>query len=276
LVKSGDLKKAEDNISEFFDNIDIEEISLNKGITQRVIMVAGNFRKEVTSTVLWLMNFNLRIQCFKATPYSLGKQLFLNIEQIIPMKEVEEYSINMAEKTLEDISSQEELKSRHHIRLEFWGKLIQKMNENSLLFQNISASKYNWISAGSGMRGVSYNFVISKTYGRCEIYIDRGDFEVNKTIFDYLFKNKEKLETSFGSELTWERLDDKRASRVKYELNSVNVFNKEDWDEMIHFMTDGMVRIEKTFKKIIQKMNQNQREIGITKSLGTLIIDVNS
>jgi hypothetical protein len=29
------------------------------------------------------------------------------------MKEVEEYSINMAEKTLEDISSQEELKTRY-------------------------------------------------------------------------------------------------------------------------------------------------------------------
>lgn len=272
LVKSGNLKKAEDNISEFFDNIDIEEISLNKGITQRVIMISGNFRKEVTSTVLWLMNYNLRIQCFKVTPYCLGEQLFLNIEQIIPMKEVEEYSINMAEKTLEDISSQEELKSRHHIRLEFWGKLIQNMNEKSLLFQNISASKYNWIGAGSGMRGVGYNFVISKTYGRCEIYIDRGDFDINKRIFDYLIKNKEKLEISFGFELTWERLDDKRASRIKYELNTVNVFNKEDWDSMIDFMTDGMIRMEKTFSKIIQKMNQNQREMGLLKSLGTVVV----
>lgn len=271
LVKSGNLKKAEDNISEFFDNVDIEEISLNKGITQRVIMVAGNFRKEVTSTVLWLMNYNLRIQCFKATPYSLGEQLFLNIEQIIPMKEVEEYSINMAEKTLEDISSQEELKSRHHIRLEFWGRLIQKMNEKSLLFQNISASKYNWIGAGSGMRNVSYNFVISKTYGRCEIYIDRGNFEINKKIFDYLIKNKEKLETSFGSELIWERLDDKRASRIKHELNYVNVFKKEDWEEMIDFMTDGMVRLEKAFKTIIQKMNQNQEEIF---PKNTVLIDI--
>ncbi len=131
------------------------------------------------------------------------------------MKEVEEYSINMAEKTLEDISSQEELKTRHHIRLEFWGKLIQKINQESSLFQNISPSKYNWIGAGSGMRGVAYNFVISKTYGRCEIYIDRSDFDINKAIFDFLYNEKEKIEASFGTELTWERLDDKRASRIK-------------------------------------------------------------
>jgi hypothetical protein len=44
------------------------------------------------------------------------------------------------------------------------GKLIQKINQESSLFQNISPSKYNWIGAGSGMGGVAYNFVISKTY----------------------------------------------------------------------------------------------------------------
>jgi predicted transcriptional regulator len=45
------------------------------------------------------------------------------------------------------------------------------------------------------------------------------------------------------------------------ELSSVNVFNKEDWDEMIDFMTNGMIRIENTFKKTIQKINQNQEKI---------------
>ncbi len=45
------------------------------------------------------------------------------------------------------------------------------------------------------------------------------------------------------------------------ELSSVNVFNKKDWDEMIDFMTNGMIRIENTFKKTIQKINQNQEKI---------------
>jgi hypothetical protein len=50
---------------------------------------------------------------------------------------------------------------------------------------------------------------------RCEIYIDRGGFDINKAIFDFLYNEKEKIEANFGTELTWERLDDKRASRIK-------------------------------------------------------------
>lgn len=255
LTKIGSTLKAEESISDFFENTEIEEISLNKGLTQRVMMVAGNFRKEVTSTALWLLNYKLRIQCFKVTPFSLGEQLFMNIEQIIPLKEAVEYSINMADKIQDDISSQEELKTRHFIRLEFWGKILQNLNSKFNLFQNISPSKYNWIGAGSGMRGVAYNFSVSKNYGRCEIYIDRGDKEENKLIFDSLYTDKSELETKFGGSLTWERLDDKRASRIKYENSNLNVFQKEDWTEMIDFMSDGMIRLESAFKDKIKKIN---------------------
>ncbi len=36
----------------FFDADDYEEVTVNRGITQRIILIAANFRKEVTSTVL--------------------------------------------------------------------------------------------------------------------------------------------------------------------------------------------------------------------------------
>jgi hypothetical protein len=67
-------------LSEFFEIEDLEEISFNQGQTQRIMMVAGNYRKEVTSTALWLMNYKIRIQCFKVSPYEYNKQLFLDIE----------------------------------------------------------------------------------------------------------------------------------------------------------------------------------------------------
>ncbi len=57
-------------------------------------MVAGKFRKEVTSTVLWLMNYGIRAQCFKVTPFALDEKLFLNIEQILPVKDTEDCLID--------------------------------------------------------------------------------------------------------------------------------------------------------------------------------------
>lgn len=246
LDKKETTENANDNLIEFFDNTEYEEIQLNKGQTQRIIMVAGNFRKEVTSTVLWLMNYKLRIQCFKVTPYALREQLFLDVEQIIPTVDSEDYIISMADKTQEDISSQEELKSRHYLRIEFWKALLKQMNKKSVLFQNISPTKDHWLSTGSGISGVVFSFVISKYYARTEVYIARAVKDENKFIFDELLKIKEKIEDEFGGALEWERLDDKKASRIKYEMQDVSLFNKDDWDKRANFMIDGMNRMEKS------------------------------
>ena len=56
----------------------------------------------------------------------------------------------------------------------------------------------------------------------------------------------------FKGKLEWERLDTKKACRIKYELLNVDYFNKEDWDKMIEHMIDGIQRIEKAFKNPIK------------------------
>ena len=247
--------KAEDGLSDFYDGADYEDISLNKGVTQRIILIAAKFRKEVTSTVLWLLNYKVRIQCFRATPYSMGEELFLNVDQIIPTQDAEDYMIGMAEKAQEDISSQTQSNQLQIIRKEFWTKLLPVMNAKSSLYQNINTSAYHWIGAGSGVRGLGLNFVATKSYGRAELYIDRGDKEENKFVFDELEKNKEQIESDFGGELVWERLDSKRASRIKVETNG-NVTDKEQWDGMIEFMTDSMVNLESALKLTIKNVGE--------------------
>mgnify|MGYP003774273049 CR=1 FL=1 len=254
-------QNAEENLKDFFEIDDYEELILNKGLTQRLIIIAANFRKEVTSTVLWLMNYKLKIQCFKVTPFQLEDQLFLNFEQIIPMKDAEEYVINMAEKNQEDINIQEESKSRHNTRIEFWKKLLPQINDNTDLFRNINPSKDNWISAGTGISSVSYSFVISRSYVRVELYMQKAKKEENKFIFDELMLLKDVIESDFGDQLIWERLDDKKASRIKYQKVDVNIFNDNDWGIIFDFMVDAMVRLEKTFKARLNEVKKKDNSI---------------
>jgi Domain of unknown function (DUF4268) len=260
LDKTNPKDRAEHKISEFFDESDYEELNLNKGVTQRIILIAARFRKEVTSTVLWLLNFKVRAQCFRATPYSMEGELFLNVEQIIPTQDAEEYMIGMAEKAQDDIDSQTELKSRHIIRKEFWAKLIQLMNAKSSLYQNISPSIYHWIGAGSGVRGAGLNFAVSKSYARAELYIDRGNKEENDFIFDELSKHKDQIEKDFPKQLAWERLEGKRACRIKAETIG-NVFDKDQWDTMLSFMVDSMIRLESTLREPLKKVNQKLKNV---------------
>jgi hypothetical protein len=263
LDKTSPGEDAEANIIEFLEANDFPEIELNKN--QRIIMVSGNFRKEVTTTVLWLLNNSqLTIQCYKVTPYVWQDQMFLNVEQIIPIKEAEEYTIKIAEKHQENAGAKEELKSRHKTRIEFWQKFLNEANQSETnLYQNISPSKDNWLTGGIGMNGVVINVIVSKSFARCEVTISRPSKEENKSIFDELFRQKQQLESAFGGNLIWERLDNKKSCRIKHEKDGVSLYNKEDWDAMIRFMIDGAVRMEKAFKKPIGTINRKLKSGGL-------------
>jgi len=242
--------EAKEQISEFMEGQDFEEIVLNEGVSQRIILIAAKFRKEVTSTVLWLTNFKIRLQCFRATPFAMGEDLFLNVEQIIPTQDAEDYMIGMAEKAQGDIESQAELKKRHIVRREFWKQLIQAMNgTTSTLCQKINPRSANVIYAASGVSGVQLIFAVTKDYGRAALHINRpSGKEENKLIFDRLHSQKSKIETAFGGKLEWEPLDETKFCRIKIETPG-NVFDREQWQTMVNFMTDAMCRLEKAVKE---------------------------
>jgi hypothetical protein len=257
LDKEGDKTRAEDKLSDFYENQEYEELSLNQGPKQRIMMVAGKFKKEVTSTVLWLMNYKIRIQCFKITPFAMGEFLFLNVEQVLPLKEAEEFSIRMAEKTQDDISSQETLKASHQKRIDFWVQFISQSNKRNQLLSNTSPTKDNWIGIGIGMSGVSINILASKNYARVEVYINRGTQKENKDIYDFIYKHKDFIENELNEPLVWERMDDHVTSRIKVQMDGVNVFDEEDWPKMIAFLIQKTEKMEKSFRIIVKKLKSH-------------------
>ena len=261
LDKRGQSEEATNKLSEFFNNAEYEELTINISQSQRIILVAGSFRKEVTSTVLWLLNFKIKMQCFKALPFALGEQLFLTVEQIIPTKDAEDYTISMVDKAQEDLSTQEELKERHHLRLEFWSKLLPKIKGKATIFQNSSPSKDHWLSSGgTGISGLSYNFLVTKSYVGVELAITKSDTQANKQVFDELKKFEPEITNDFGDTLSWERLDNKKMCRVAFSLQGVNLNHKDEWDKMMEFLIDNMVKLEKSMREPLKKVKRRLNE----------------
>jgi hypothetical protein len=143
-----------------------------------------------------------------------------------------------------------ELAERHVKRRQFWIGLLEKIKDKNLeLFANIKAGKEHWIQTGSGKSGITYNYVILMHSARVELYIDTGKQDDNKTIFDELFSQKDKIETMFGKALEWQRLDDKRASRISVYVNKrIGLKNEDLWDKLQEDMVETMTRFEKALK----------------------------
>lgn len=253
LAQAGQPTDAATRICEFLDAPDLDEVKLNLGNSQRIMLVAANFRKEVTSTALWLLGQGVSIQCFKVTPYALGVQLLINIDQIIPTPEAKELMIGINAKEAEEKTTEVVVKNRHTVRREYWEKALEAFQKSQCnLYDNISPSKDHWLSAGSGLSGCPYNLIFNKTELRVELWISRSATEENKFIFDFLLALKDDIETSFGDALEWMRLDEKKSCRIQYSC-AADGFNKDTWKESVAWHLEHMRRLEQALKKPLQK-----------------------
>ncbi|MGB7291038.1 MAG: DUF4268 domain-containing protein [Thermodesulfobacteriota bacterium] len=147
-----------------------------------------------------------------------------------------------------------EYAQRHVFREKFWTQFLVEINKKNSLFVNISPSTDNWIGIGMGRSGFNLSLVISKKYARAEIYINRGDIKENKKAFDHLHNLKDEIEREFGGKLTWERMEDNVTSRIKHQLDGVNVSNEDDWPKMNEFLIDSAERMHRAFKAPIPKL----------------------
>ena len=250
---------AEDNIQEFLEK-DLDEVILNSGNNQRIFFVAANYRKEVTSTVLWLLAYGIHIQCYKVTPFIFGEEYFLNVEQIIPTPEAEDFMIGMSAKEASEKATKAELKSRHKIRLEYWGKCLEAFQKSSCdIFDNISPSKGNWVTGGSGVNSVPYCMIFGYDLSRVQLNLQKSSREENKFIFDYLFSKKDEIEEAFGHELIWSIKEGQISSYIKYE-QSFDGTNRDNWPEIIDWHVKYMTKLEEALQDHLNRANRLLKE----------------
>jgi len=147
-----------------------------------------------------------------------------------------------------------ELAERHMLRLEFWTQLLDQAKVLTPNFANRSPGTENWISGSSGRNGFGYAFVIRMDDAQIELYIDRGDAEMNKRLFEKLLAQKELIEQEFGKPLDWQRLDEKRACRLRYVIEGAGLMDREQWPEIQKRMIESMVGFQKAVQPVINKL----------------------
>lgn len=213
------------------------------------IWISSEPRKEHERAIDWLNESGLDINFYlvQIEAYRIGKSEPAP-KFIIIAGPSEESKIIGKEK--------EELSKRHEKRLEFWKSLLERSKSKTPLHSNITPGIYSWIGTGAGRSGLNYNYIITYKYGAIELYIDRGkeSKEENKRIFDKLHSHKKEIEEVFGEELEWQRLDDRRASRVRKVYTYARLDDKNKWDKLQDDMIDGMIKLEKALKKYINRL----------------------
>jgi len=220
--------------------------------THLLVVVASELDDSTERIVLYLgESFGVPINVVFFTCFEDGGNRYLTRTWLKDPMEVETTSATSIEK------SKKELVERDILRLEFWTGLLGFSKEKTKLFANISPGHYHYIQTSSGKSGLNFIYTVKEEEGTAELYIDRGkeSLEENKKIFDDLYVNKDKIEESFGAPLIWDKIEGRRACRIKKKIEGGYRSNKERWPDIQRNMINEMINLHKVLKPIIDRLD---------------------
>lgn len=155
------------------------------------------------------------------------------------------------------------IKERQKAYIDFFSALINELRQQPG-FDNLQnmPDGVNWYwTRGVTVRDRS---VASFTYSfgrggifRVELYIDSGDQAINKDIFAGLEAQKEEIETEVGHELTWQRLDNRRASRIARIFKGHITDSEEELAELRQKAVPAMVNYVKVMQPRVEAVGKD-------------------
>ena len=79
-----------------------------------------------------------------------------------------------------------------------------------------------------------------------ELYINNS-----KELFDSLFEKREEIESKLGFALEWDRLDSKKAARIKYYIDGLNFDDHSNYNALMNETVEKAVKMRDVFKQYI-------------------------
>ena len=139
---------------------------------------------------------------------------------------------------------------------QFWAELLEKAAERTRLHADAEPVRERFVGTSAGIAGLSYNYFVGEHDAGVELLIDRGEDRrsENELAFNALQATEDAISYNFGSPLDWQRTEDSNARRVRYEIDVAGYADDEAWPELQDQMIDAMIRLEKSLRPHISRM----------------------
>lgn len=252
LIDIGNQEHAEQRILSFLQWEEPQKDVFPADV--RIVLASADFSKELTTAVLWLNERDLNIRCYRIVPYQNGPQLLVDVQQVIPLPEAEEYQIRLKEKAQQEREARLETSERHEIYRRFWTGVLEKAKPILDLHQAVTASRENWLVSSN--YGIQFGYVMNASAGRVEVNLQRPTKAENKAIFDELAANRSKIEAAFGGPLSWQRLDDNHISKVACNVTGGSLKDEGSWDAMQTNLVATMKRFFNAIEPYVRKYRE--------------------
>ena len=253
LSRTGQDLDARDSLLEFLGWDEPDEDSFAQDV--RIVLVSADFAKEITTAVMWLNDQGLDVRCVRMKPYRDNGRVLVDVQQVIPLPEAQEYQVRIREKAGRERDDRKAKSALGEILMRFWTQLLDRASKRTELHARISPSREGWSGTGArSVGGLGLNYVIGRTHPRVELYIATSNKEKNERIFDSIHARKDAIEKAFGNALGWERLQGKKACRIRYDLDVPWTRDETDWAKVQDAMIGAMIRLEAALRPALNDL----------------------
>jgi hypothetical protein len=198
LTKKGsavDLETTRTRITEFVSD-EFEELNDKP----RIILIAREYRPEVTASILWLRKFGIDIRCVKLTPYELDKDtIAFEATVLIPLPEAEDFIVKSEKK--ENIEHTLTVSQEQYVK--FYGELVNELKKKLPLSYTEPHSK-SYYAIQSGIAGVHFEWAF---HGRprdsfaVELHFEKGNRDFNRSSLAKIEPMKDEIEKQTGEKV---------------------------------------------------------------------------
>ncbi|MFC1819437.1 DUF4268 domain-containing protein [Thermodesulfobacteriota bacterium] len=139
----------------------------------------------------------------------------------------------------------------------YFQSLIDELRENYRFTGARAGQPQSWYAFSSGVKGANWgaNFAMGGK-ARTEIYLDKGDYEQNKNLFDFLKAQSSEIEKEYGSPLEWERLDDKRACRIVLYRDGEIGLPDSELEQLRKWHIENLLKMKRIFLPKLKEFNR--------------------
>lgn len=140
------------------------------------------------------------------------------------------------------------IKERERAYIGFFSGLLTDIRETAEFpLRELSPDGQSWHTAArlpeDGPKSLHFVFAFSRGKRfRVELYIDTGDKEKNKFVFDHLHANRDRFHATIGDQISWERLSEKRSSRIAWYRPGAITDDEQTLQEAQAWAAEAMVR----------------------------------
>ena len=209
-----------------------------------VVWIVKEAKEEHRSAIEWLNNntaTGINFFLIEIHAYKIGNS------EPAPKFEVVEKPNDFIKQS-KGSSSDKELNRSQSERLIFWEQFNQVVINRGKPFNLRKATTDHWydVALGTSEAHIAIDLISRGNYIVVEVYI-----QDNKDIFDNLYQNKDAIESALEFEMVWDRLDNKKASRIKYRIPGLDFDDHSNYDELMNQTIDVVVKVRDVFKRYL-------------------------